>query len=116
MFYSESAGSPAPGLACAQPLAEGRKALAEARRTLGLARLRVLAAHHYATCGSGAAAGGPRCRGARRVAPEVLRWHQQMRQLDSRMLAPERSAPLRNAWGLARALADGWVRWLQRPR
>jgi hypothetical protein len=90
-------------------------ALAEARRVLSLARLRVIAAHRYASS-TAATPAAARCRGARRVAPHALRWHQQMRQLDVRMLSPGRRAALRNMWSLTRVLADGWVRWVRRAR
>jgi hypothetical protein len=112
VFYSESAGATVPAAACNHRLAHSRLALAEAQRTLSLARLRVVAAHQYAACNPAAA----RCRGARRVAPHALLWHQQMRQLDMRMLAPERLAPLRNVWSLTRVLANGWARWISRAR
>jgi len=78
---------------------------------LRLMGLRLEAAQRYA------AARGPLARsharhqhrghehGAHQVPLQALKWHQQMRRLDTLMLAPQRSLVARLAWRITRGLA-----------
>jgi hypothetical protein len=75
--------------------------LVEASRLL---RLRLEAARRYAMA-RGPSASASAMRGARPVPAPALEWHQQMRRLDTLMLAPDRSLGARIVWRLTRAWA-----------
>ena len=75
-------------------------------RALRLLRLRFDAARRYAEArGPAAPHSGSRIRGARLVPAAALKWHQQMRRLDTLMLAPHRSRWARIVWRLTRSVA-----------
>lgn len=73
-------------------------------RALRLLRLRFEAARRYAEA-RGLTAPARRTRGARHVPALALEWHQQMRRLDTLMLAPQRSLGARLLWRLTRSAA-----------